>query len=106
MGTDSERAGVLAGKIYRRMMAYLDENNPDVKPTDVMRWWAFWEAASKDVFDPGRFFWVSLVATVRLQDDPAQAESLLSELASWILGKTETHVEIVQLDDDDPQSSN
>jgi len=106
MDANPKSRGELTGKIYKRMMRYLDEEGADVKPIDVVRWWAFWEAVVPSDLNPGRMFWAALVTTVRLSDNAEQTAALFHELEGWLTGDDYTSVEIVHLDDDPEPSQN
>jgi len=106
MSADSGYQGELSGKIYLRMLRFLDEGKGDVRPVDIVRWWAFWEKACPPDILCGRLFWLSLVVSTRLEGDPEDFERLAGELIDWLTGGDETHVEIIKLDDPPPPSSN
>jgi len=100
MDADPKSRGELTGKIYKRMMRFLDEEGADVKPIDVVRWWSFWETVVPSDLNPGRMFWAALVTTVRMMDDAEKTAALFQELEGWLTGDDYVSVEIVQLDDD------
>jgi len=92
--------GDLTAKIYKRMLQFLDEQGKEVRPVDVVRWWAFWEQVVPSDLNPGRMFWAALVTTVRLLDDAEKTKALFNELEGWLTGQDFVSVEIVHLDDD------
>jgi hypothetical protein len=100
MDANPTSRGELTGKIYKRMMRFLDEEGADVRPIDVVRWWSFWEAVVPGDLNPGRLFWTSLVTTVRLLDNPEKTAAMFRELEGWLMGDDHVSVEIVQLNDD------
>jgi hypothetical protein len=106
MNIDPKRRGPLTGKIYKRMMQFLDEEGREVKPIDVVRWWSFWEAAVPPDLNPGRMFWAALVTTVRMRDDAKESTALFGALESWLAGNDYMSVEIVELGDEFESSPN
>jgi len=106
MGIGPKSRGELTGKIYKRMMQFLDGEGADVKPIDVVRWWSFWESVVPTDLNPGRMFWAALVTTVRMADDAEQTKALFQELEGWLTGDDFVSVEIVHLDDDPKPSQN
>ena len=106
MESHQVRRGVLTGRIYGRMLQFLEETGGEVRPVDVVRWWSFWESVVPTDINPGRFFWASLVATTRMRKDQDRLVALFQELEGWLLGEDYTTVEIVHLDDDPKPSQN
>jgi hypothetical protein len=106
MDADLKGRGELTGKIYGRMLRFLDEQGKEVRPIDVVRWWAFWEKVVPSDLNPGRMFWAALVTTVRLLDDAEKTKALFNELEGWLTGQDFVSVEIVHLDDDPKPSQN